>query len=164
MQKKIIVNGMTCQMCAKNIYDKLLAIDGITNVFLNLDLSEIIIDVEHDVSNEDIIFTIESDNKFHVTSIEDGSFKIVPRQNDKKNKLVNRMKRLIGQMNGITKMIEDDRYCDDILIQLSAVDKSIKSLANTILDEHIHTCLLESIKQEKYEVLDEITQLFRRFQ
>ena len=43
-------------------------------------------------------------------------------------------------------------------------DKAIKSLANTILDEHIHTCLLESIKQEKYEVLDEITQLFRRFQ
>lgn len=49
-------------------------------------------------------------------------------------------------MNGIKKMIEDDRYCDDILIQLSAIDKSIKSLANVILDNHMHTCLIENIE------------------
>ena len=62
------------------------------------------------------------------------------------------------------KNIKYSRYCDDILIQLSAVDKAIKSLANTILDEHIHTCLVRDIKQDKYEILDEITNLFRRFQ
>lgn len=56
------------------------------------------------------------------------------------------MKRMIGQLNGIMKMIEDDRYCDDVLIQLSAVDKSIKSLANSILEEHMHSCVVESIK------------------
>ena len=67
-------------------------------------------------------------------------------------------------MNGVKSMIENDRYCDDVLIQLSAIDKSIKSLANVILDEHIHTCLLKDIKEGKEESLDEIVELFRRFQ
>ena len=81
-----------------------------------------------------------------------------------KKKLINRINRLIGQMNGVKSMIENDRYCDDVLIQLSAIDKSIKSLANVILDEHIHTCLLKDIKDGKEESLDEIVELFRRFQ
>lgn len=67
-------------------------------------------------------------------------------------------------MNGIKQMIEDDRYCDDILIQLSAIDKSIKSLANVILDTHMKTCVVDNIKNNNLEVLDEIIDLFRRFQ
>ena len=74
------------------------------------------------------------------------------------------MKRIIGQLNGIMNMIEEDRYCDDVLIQLSAVDKSIKSVANTILDEHLHTCVVENIKNDNLESLDEIIDLFKRFQ
>lgn len=77
---------------------------------------------------------------------------------------MNRMNRIIGQMNGVRAMIEDDRYCDDVLIQLSAIDKAIKSLANVILDEHLHSCLIESIQNGDYEALDEIADLFRRFQ
>ena len=50
------------------------------------------------------------------------------------------------------------------LIQLSAVDKSIKSLANLILDKHMHTCLIEHIENKDYEIIDEIVDLFRRFQ
>ena len=86
------------------------------------------------------------------------------RKEEDKKKLINRINRLIGQMNGVKSMIENDRYCDDVLIQLSAIDKSIKSLANVILDEHIHTCLLKDIKDGKEESLDEIVELFRRFQ
>lgn len=86
------------------------------------------------------------------------------RSDEDKNKLVTRINKLIGQMNGIKKMIEDDRYCDDILIQLSAIDKSIKSLANVILDNHMHTCLIENIENGNYEVINEIIDLFKRFQ
>lgn len=86
-------------------------------------------------------------------------------RNEKDKKLlINRINRLIGQMNGIKKMIEEDRYCDDVLIQLSAVDKSIKSMANLILDDHLHTCLVKDIKEGNIESLDEIVDLFRRFQ
>jgi DNA-binding FrmR family transcriptional regulator len=61
-------------------------------------------------------------------------------------------------------MIANDRYCDDVLIQLSAVDKSIKSWANLVLDKHMHSCLIENIKNDNYEVIDEIVDLFKRFQ
>lgn len=91
-------------------------------------------------------------------------YKNTKRSDEDKNKLVTRINKLIGQMNGIKKMIEDDRYCDDILIQLSAIDKSIKSLANVILDNHMHTCLIENIENGNYEVVNEIIDLFKRFQ
>ena len=74
------------------------------------------------------------------------------------------MNRLIGQMNGVKKMIEEDRYCDDILIQLSAIDKSVKSLANLLLDKHMHCCLIKNIQEGNLEVVDEVVDLFRRFQ
>lgn len=91
-------------------------------------------------------------------------YKKTKRSDEDKNKLVTRINKLIGQMNGIKKMIEDDRYCDDILIQLSAIDKSIKSSANVILDNHMHTCLIENIENGNYEVINEIIDLFKRFQ
>ena len=91
-------------------------------------------------------------------------YKKTKRSDEDKNKLVTRINKLIGQMNGIKKMIEDDRYCDDILIQLSAIDKSIKSLANVILDNHMDTCLIENIENGNYEVINEIIDLFKRFQ
>lgn len=83
---------------------------------------------------------------------------------DFKKKLSNHISRLIGQLNGIDNMIKENRYCDDILIQLSAVDKSIKSLANTILDDHIHSCVIDKIKSGNDEVADELVDLFKRFQ
>ena len=83
---------------------------------------------------------------------------------EEKKLLVNRMNRLVGQMNGVRKMIEEDRYCDDILIQLSAVNKAIKAVANNILDNHMHTCLIENIQNGQFEIVDEIVDLFKRFQ
>lgn len=94
----------------------------------------------------------------------ENSKKIKVRSEEEKKVILSRLNRLIGQMNGIKSMIENDRYCDDVLIQLSAVDKSIKSLANLILDNHMHTCLIENIQKGNYEVVDEITDLFKRFQ
>lgn len=86
------------------------------------------------------------------------------RSEEEKKALIARVKRIAGQMNGIAGMIEEDRYCDDVLIQLSAIDKSIKSLANAILDEHMHTCLVEDILGGRTEAVDEIVDLFKRFQ
>lgn len=90
--------------------------------------------------------------------------KVKERTIEEKKDLINRMNRIIGSLNGIKDMINNDRYCDDILIQLSAVDKSIKSLANIILDNHMHTCLIEHIENKDYEIVDEIVDLFKRFQ
>lgn len=86
------------------------------------------------------------------------------RSGEEKKRIVSRINRIAGQLNGIKKMVEEDRYCDDVLIQLSAVDKSVKSLANLILEDHMHSCLIENIERGNYEVVDEIVDLFRRFQ
>ena len=86
------------------------------------------------------------------------------RTEEEKKAIASRLNRIIGQMNGIKKMVEEDRYCDDVLIQLAAVDKSIKSLANLVLESHMHTCLIENVRQGNYKVVDEIVDLFKRFQ
>ncbi len=86
------------------------------------------------------------------------------RTDEEKKVLINRLNRIEGQIRGIVNMIQDNRYCDDILIQLSAIDKSIKSFANFMLDKHIKNCVKENILNGNDEVLDEITDLFKRFQ
>lgn len=86
------------------------------------------------------------------------------RSEEDRKVLTNRLNRIEGQIRGIVNMIQDDRYCDEILIQLSAIDKSIKSFANLMLDKHIKTCVKENILIGNDDVLDEIVDLFKRFQ
>jgi len=59
------------------------------------------------------------------------------RSPDEKKLIQNRLNRISGQINGINKMIENDAYCNDVLIQLSAVEKAVKSLTSHILDNHL---------------------------
>lgn len=86
------------------------------------------------------------------------------RTEEEKNALGARLNRIIGQLNGVKNMIAQDRYCADILIQLSAIDKSVKSLAGVLLEKHLHSCLVEDIQSGKTESVDEIVDLFKRFQ
>ncbi|HEY4620232.1 MAG TPA: metal-sensitive transcriptional regulator [Gaiellaceae bacterium] len=59
---------------------------------------------------------------------------------DKEN-LVKRLHRIEGQVRGIERMIEDDRYCIDVITQISAVTTALESLAFQILDEHVNHCV-----------------------
>ena len=64
--------------------------------------------------------------------------------------------------NELKQMIEDDRYCADILIQLSAISKSLESVENSILESHIKSCVLTEIQSGNTEIIDEVMELFRR--
>lgn len=86
------------------------------------------------------------------------------RSDDDKKSLIHRLNRLEGQIRGIVKMVEEDRYCEDILIQLSAIDKAVKSTANLLLEKHMKSCVKENIMNGNDAVLDEIVDLFKRFQ
>ena len=90
--------------------------------------------------------------------------KLKVRKQEEKKQIISRLNRLEGQIKGVKKMIEEDRYCNDVLIQLSAIDKEIKSLANLVLDSHMHTCLIERVNSGDYEAIDEVVDLFKRFQ
>lgn len=89
--------------------------------------------------------------------------KIKIRSEEEKRMLEVRINKIIGQMNGIKRMIAEDRYCGEILIQLSAIYRSIKSLADIILEEHMKSCLVEDIKNDNIEAISEIIDLFKKF-
>lgn len=90
--------------------------------------------------------------------------KFTARSEQDKKTMVNRLNRISGQIQGIKKMILGNKYCHEILIQLSAVCKSIKSLANLIIEKHMYSCVLPSIKNGDVAVLSEVATLFKRFQ
>ena len=85
------------------------------------------------------------------------------RTEEEKKQLIHRLNRISGQVEGIKKMIEEDRYCDDLLTQLLAVDKAIKSLSSVILEKHMYSCIKKEVSEGNLEVVDEVMQLFRRY-
>ncbi len=83
--------------------------------------------------------------------------------------LVKRLHRIEGQVRGIEKMVEDDRYCIDILTQVSAVSTALDALALKILDEHVNHCVAGAISsgdeadaQTKTQELLEAVQRFAK--
>lgn len=74
-------------------------------------------------------------------------------------KLNCRINRIIGQLNGVSKMFEENRYCGEILIQLNASISALKKIEEIVLKEHINTCVVEDLKNEKYETVDELIKL-----
>ena len=85
------------------------------------------------------------------------------RTEDEKKQLIHRLNRISGQVKGIKKMIEEDRYCDDVLTQLLAVDKAVKSLSSVILEKHMYSCIKKEVSEGNLEVVDEVMHLFRRY-
>lgn len=85
------------------------------------------------------------------------------RTEEEKRALTSRLHRIVGQLNGIEKMVESNRYCGDILLQLTAVEKSVKSLSAMILEKHLHTCIVENIQRGNTAVVDELVDLFGRY-
>lgn len=90
-------------------------------------------------------------------------YKDMPRKAESKKKLTHRCNRIAGQIKAVADMIEDDRYCEDVLIQLTAINNSVKSLAIEILEEHMSTCMVEDIRSGKSEVVGGIIALIKRY-
>ena len=157
---KILIDGMKCANCRKHITDLIESFPNVKSVEVSLDTNEATIEGE-DINLYLIKAKIEESGKYKVFN-EEERHKLKPRDDDAKKKLINRMKRMIGQLNGIMKMIEDDRYCADILIQLSAISKSLESVENSILESHIKSCVLTEIQSGNTEIIDEVMELFRR--
>ncbi len=85
------------------------------------------------------------------------------RSDDEKKIINNRISRIEGQLKGIKRMIEEDSYCNDILVQLSAIENSVKSLSNHILENHLYSCVSRDLEQGNTEIVDELVSLFKKF-
>jgi len=79
-----------------------------------------------------------------------------------KQKLNNRLKRIEGQIRGLQKMIEEDKYCIDVITQASAIRNSLKSVEDVILEGHLSTCVVTQIKTGKQKkAVGEILKVYR---
>ncbi len=75
--------------------------------------------------------------------------------------VLKRLSYIEGHLGGIRKMVEEDKYCVDILRQTFAVRKAIEKLEALILENHLHTCVPEGIRDgREAEVIDELVQLY----
>ncbi|HVM69690.1 MAG TPA: metal-sensitive transcriptional regulator [Gaiellaceae bacterium] len=74
----------------------------------------------------------------------------------KKDALRKRLARIEGQVRGIAKMVEDDRYCIDVLTQISAVQKAVDAVALELLDDHVRHCVIGSSAETQAERTDEL--------
>lgn len=89
--------------------------------------------------------------------------KATPRSTDMQADLQKRLNRIIGQLNGVKSMIDDNRYCGDVLTQLAAAESALKSVSGIVLRNHLETCVVEQIEQGNTEVIDEVLQLMKKF-
>ena len=73
------------------------------------------------------------------------------------------MSRIIGHMESTKRMVEDGRDCSEVLIQLSAIESAIKSVSRVILKEHMSTCIIDAVKKDDFETIEELNKAIDKF-
>ena len=89
--------------------------------------------------------------------------KDTPRSEELQADLQKRLNRVIGQLGGVKAMLDDNRYCGDVLTQLAAAESAIRSVSGMLLQDHLETCVVEQIRRGNDEVVEEVVQLVKRF-
>src|SRR5699024_5924835 len=89
---------------------------------------------------------------------------VKPRTEAEKKAVINRLKRIEGQVRGIQNMVEEDRYCVDILVQISAIQSALKNVGFAVTERHINHCVSDAIKQgEGEETIEELMSVLKQF-
>lgn len=84
------------------------------------------------------------------------------RESEEYNDLIRRLNKIEGQVRGVKQMVEDDRYCIDILTQVSAINSALNSFNKVLLANHIKTCVVDDIREGNYEVVDELCKTLQK--
>ena len=81
-----------------------------------------------------------------------------------KSRASTRLKRIEGQVRGIARMVEEERYCGDVLVQISAIQESLRGVAQLLLRNHLQHCATDAIRStdagRREQMYDELTDLF----
>lgn len=91
-----------------------------------------------------------------------GTEKHTRRTDEQKKALLNRLKRIEGQVRGLQTQIEQDAYCNDILTQSAAVASAINAFNKELLANHIRTCVARDLRAGQDEVIDELAETVQR--
>jgi len=76
--------------------------------------------------------------------------------------LLHRLNRIEGQIRGIKRLVEEDAYCPDILVQVAAANAALNSFSKVLLGNHIRTCVAQDIRDGKDETIDELVALTQK--
>lgn len=88
--------------------------------------------------------------------------KATPRDTELQRQMQNRLSRIIGQLGGIKKMIDENRYCGDLLVQIAAAESALQALAYVVLRDHMETCMVDEIRAGNTEIIDEALELMKK--
>jgi DNA-binding FrmR family transcriptional regulator len=83
-----------------------------------------------------------------------------------KRQALTRLRRIVGQVQGIQRMVDDEKYCVDILLQISAVQGALEQVSKILMTRHIESCVVDSLKagseRERARKIDELIEVFSR--
>ncbi|RKQ35491.1 metal-sensing transcriptional repressor [Oceanobacillus halophilus] len=89
---------------------------------------------------------------------------VTPRTEGEKKAVVNRLKRIEGQVRGIQKMVDEDRYCVDILVQISAINAALKKVGFEVAERHVKHCVSDAVTSgQGNEAIEELMEVMKRF-
>jgi DNA-binding FrmR family transcriptional regulator len=91
----------------------------------------------------------------------------VPREAGARHDLLLRLRRIEGQVRGVQKMVEEDRYCPDVLVQMSAIHESLRAVERVLMKDHLQHCATEALRsgddKQAQRTYNELTELFYRY-
>lgn len=94
------------------------------------------------------------------------SHRATPRQAGAREDLLVRLRRVEGQVRGVQKMVEEDRYCPDVLVQMSAIHESLRAVERILMKDHLQHCATEALRsgddKQAQRTYNELTELFYR--
>ena len=83
-----------------------------------------------------------------------------------KQQALGRLRRIVGQIQGVQRMVEEEEYCVDILVQISAVQGALGQVSKILMTRHIQTCVQDSLRagseRERSQKIDELVRVFTR--
>jgi DNA-binding FrmR family transcriptional regulator len=89
-----------------------------------------------------------------------------PREVSERESLLVRLRRVEGQVRGVQKMVEEDRYCPDVLMQMSAIHESLRAVERILMKDHLQHCATEALRsgddKQAQRTYNELTELFYR--
>ena len=76
--------------------------------------------------------------------------------------LMNRLKRIEGQVKGVQRMLEENAYCPDIMVQVAAINSALNGFNKVLLAEHLKTCVVDDIKAGREGTIEELTETLKK--
>ncbi len=84
-----------------------------------------------------------------------------------KHRTLARLRRIEGQVQGVQRMVEEEKYCVDVMLQISAIQGALEQVSKMLMHRHIESCVMDSMKagsdQERAKKIEELIEVFSRY-